>query len=204
MQPQIILASQSPRRRELLTQIGITYRVEIADIDETPRATESPFELVQRLALEKAQVVWERSNKALPVLGADTLGFVGNELLLKPNDFDDAQRILKSLSDRAHDILTAVALCSAQGQTVRLNHSRVWFRAISEAEIAAYWTSGEPQDKAGAYGIQGRAAIFIERLEGSHSGVMGLPLFETAQLLQAHGIQVQGNRLNIGSQNVHK
>ncbi|MBK8453646.1 MAG: nucleoside triphosphate pyrophosphatase [Thiofilum sp.] len=190
MQPHLILASQSPRRRELLTQIGITYRVEVADIDETPRPHESPFELVQRLALEKAQAVWERSDKTLPVLGADTLGFVDDELLLKPLDFADAKRILKSLSNREHDILTAVALCSAQGQTVRLNHSRVWFRAITEAEIAAYWASGEPQDKAGAYGIQGRAAIFIERLEGSHSAVMGLPLFETAQLLQAHGISV--------------
>ncbi|WP_020560877.1 Maf family protein [Thiofilum flexile] len=190
MQPQIILASQSPRRRELLTQIGVTYRVEVADIDETPRPDESPFELVQRLALEKAQAVWERSDKTLPVLGADTLGFVDHELLLKPLDFEDARRILKSLSHREHDILTAVALCSAQGQSVRLNHSRVWFRAITEAEIAAYWDSGEPQDKAGAYGIQGRAAIFIERLEGSHSGVMGLPLFETAQLLQAQGISL--------------
>lgn len=189
-QPQIILASQSPRRRELLTQIGITYQVQIADIDETPRPHETPFELVQRLALEKAQAVWERSTKTLPVLGADTLGFVGDELLLKPLDFADAKRILKSLSKREHDILTAVALCSKQGSTVSLNHSRVWFRTISDAEIEAYWNSGEPQDKAGAYGIQGRAAIFIERLEGSHSGVMGLPLFETAQLLQQHGIKV--------------
>lgn len=190
MQPQIILASQSPRRRELLTQIGITYRVEVADIDETPRPNENPFELVQRLAIEKAQAVWEQSTQVLPVLGADTLGFVEDQLLLKPTDFDDARRILKSLSNREHNILTAVAICSTYGQTVRLNHSRVWFRAISDAEIAAYWESGEPQDKAGAYGIQGLAAVFIERLEGSHSGVMGLPLFETAQLLQTHGVKV--------------
>lgn len=190
---QLILASASPRRRELLEQIGLHYVVQVADIDESPLPHETATALVKRLALEKAQAVWNLSDKRLPVLGADTLGLLADELLVKPKDFADAQRMLRQMSNQWHDIYTAVALVDQHRQQVLLNHSRVKLRNITDDEILAYWQSGEPQDKAGAYAIQGRAAIFVERLEGSYSAVMGLPLFETAQLLQAAGIHLLHN-----------
>ena len=190
---QLILASASPRRRELLEQIGLHYVVQVADIDESPLPHETATALVKRLALEKVQAVWNLSDKRLPVLGADTLGLLADELLVKPKDFADAQRMLRQMSNQWHDIYTAVALVDQRQQQVLLNHSRVKLRNITDDEILAYWQSGEPQDKAGAYAIQGRAAIFVERLEGSYSAVMGLPLFETAQLLQAAGIHLLHN-----------
>lgn len=190
---QLILASASPRRRELLEQIGLHYVVQVADIDESPLPHETATALVKRLALEKAQAVWNLSDKRLPVLGADTLGLLADELLVKPKDFVDAQRMLRQMSNQWHDIYTAVALVDQRQQQVLLNHSRVKLRNITDDEILAYWQSGEPQDKAGAYAIQGRAAIFVEHLEGSYSAVMGLPLFETAQLLQAAGIHLLHN-----------
>lgn len=182
--PQLVLASASPRRRELLTQIGIRFSVQTADVDESPLANESPYALVERLARSKAQTVWDaRADNILPVLGADTLGVLDGELLVKPNDFAHAQAMLRKMSGKWHEILTAVALTTTNGTQVLVNRSQVKFRSVSDAEILAYWQTGEPHDKAGAYAIQGRAAVFIERLEGSYSGVMGLPLFETAQLL---------------------
>ncbi|MEZ5451430.1 MAG: Maf family protein [Thiothrix sp.] len=191
-QPQLVLASASPRRRELLAQIGLNFLVQTADIDETPLPGESAEALVKRLAKEKAEAVWIRRGVShtpvLPVLGSDTLGILRGELLVKPADFEDARRMLRKMSDQRHEILTAVALTSAGGTQVIVNRSVVKFRALTDAEILAYWQTGEPQDKAGAYAIQGYGAIFIEQLEGSYSGVMGLPLFETAQLLQAAGI----------------
>ncbi|PID50175.1 MAG: septum formation protein Maf [Proteobacteria bacterium] len=188
MQPQLILASASPRRRELLQQIGIAHRVQTADVDESAQTTEFPPALVQRLARQKAEAVWQCSDQTLPVLGADTLGVLDGELLVKPRDFAHARQMLLSMAGRSHIIFSAVALCHQGGCALALNQSQVWFRAISEAEVQAYWDSGEPQDKAGAYGIQGLGAVLVERLEGSYSAVMGLPLFETAQLLQQHGI----------------
>ena len=188
MKPQIILASASPRRRELLDQINVRYRVEAADIDESPLPDEAPDALVQRLALAKARAIWERSDKALPVLGSDTLGQLDGELLVKPTDFEDARRMLLTMAGRKHEILSGVALCSAAGEQVTLCRSAVWFRTLSEQEIQDYWNSGEPADKAGAYAIQGLGAMFVERMEGSYSAVMGLPLFETAAMLAAAGI----------------
>jgi len=192
--PLLILASASPRRYELLTQIGVSCRVETADVDESPLADETPEALVSRLAQQKAQAVWQRlaatpDGLFLPVLGADTLGVLDGELLLKPRDFVDAQALLGRMSGRWHTIFTAVALVTAAGTSVVLNRNAVKFRSVSDAEILAYWRTGEPCDKAGAYAIQGRGAVFVERLEGSYSGVMGLPLFETAQLLAAAGIK---------------
>ena len=192
--PLLILASASPRRYELLTQIGVPCRVETADVDESPLADETPEALVLRLAQQKAQAVWQRlaatpDGLPLPVLGADTLGLLNGELLLKPRDFADAQALLRRMSGRWHTIFTAVALVTATGTSVVLNRNAVKFRSVSDAEILAYWRTGEPCDKAGAYAIQGRGAVFVERLEGSYSGVMGLPLFETAQLLAAAGIK---------------
>ena len=154
----------------------------------------TPEALVLRLAQQKAQAVWQRlaatpDGLHLPVLGADTLGLLDGELLLKPRDFADAQALLRRMSGRWHTIFTAVALVTATGTSVVLNRNAVKFRSVSDAEILAYWRTGEPCDKAGAYAIQGRGAVFVERLEGSYSGVMGLPLFETAQLLAAAGIK---------------
>lgn len=192
--PHLVLASGSPRRRELLDQIGVRYVVQTTDVDESPLANESALALVERLAHVKAQAVWNQrqlmQQESLPVLGADTLGLLGNELLVKPRDYADAQATLRRMSGQWHDIFTAVALVTEQTTRVTVCHSRVKFRSLSDAEILAYWQSGEPQDKAGAYAIQGIGAIFAERLEGSFSGVMGLPLFETAQLLAAANIKV--------------
>jgi septum formation protein len=196
-QPQLVLASASPRRRELLEQIGLRFLVQTADVDETPLLGESAEALVERLAIAKAEAVWNARLRSLslvegniPVLGSDTLGILDGELLVKPTGFGDAQQMLRKMSDQRHEILTAVALTSAAGTQVAVSRSVVKFRAISDAEILAYWNTGEPQDKAGAYAIQGLGAVFIERLEGSYSGVMGLPLFETAQLLAAADITI--------------
>lgn len=191
---QLVLASASPRRRELLEQIGIHFLVQTADVDETPLAGESAVALVERLAANKAETVRNRRKAAgetdLPVLGSDTLGILDGELLVKPGDYADAQQMLRKMSGRQHEILTAVALATHEGISVAVSRSVVRFRSVSDAEILAYWRTGEPHDKAGAYAIQGRGAIFVEKLEGSYSGVMGLPLFETAQLLTAAGIAV--------------
>ncbi|MEN9500734.1 MAG: septum formation inhibitor Maf [Pseudomonadota bacterium] len=192
--PQLVLASGSPRRRELLDQIGIRYVVQTTDVDESPLTNESALALVERLACVKARAVWDvraqTQQPLLPVLGADTLGLLDGELLVKPRDFADAQAMLRRMSGQWHAIFTAVAVVTARDTLVNICHSRVKFRSLSDAEILAYWQSGEPQDKAGAYAIQGIGAIFAERLEGSFSGVMGLPLFETAQLLAAANIKV--------------
>ncbi len=186
--PQLILASASPRRRELLDQIGIRYRVEVADIDERELADESAEVLVQRLAVEKAEAIWQRGDQQLPVMGADTLGRLDGGLLVKPVDYDDAKAMLLKMSGCEHEILSAVALRTSDGVSVKLSRSYVRFRDISEAEIMAYWETGEPCDKAGAYAIQGYGAIFAEQMRGSYSGIMGLPLFETAALLAEAGI----------------
>ncbi len=204
-EPQLVLASASPRRRELLEQVGIRFVVQTADVDETPFPGEQPEALVKRLAAMKAEAVWKQQvaavgasqagddrlqGKRLPVLGADTLGILNGELLVKPADFADAQRMLRKMSGKTHEILTAVALVAETETQVITNRNMVKFRSVTDAEILAYWETGEPQDKAGAYAIQGRGAVFIERLEGSYSGVMGLPLFETAQLLATAGITI--------------
>lgn len=182
--PKIILASASPRRAELLDQLGVNYTIQAVNIDESSHENESAEDLVQRLAIEKSQAISTHEAKNKPVLGADTLGVLNGELLVKPRDFDHAQHMLSSMSGNWHEILSAVAL-SYKGKTIlRLNKNRVLFRQLSLAEIEDYWHTGEPQDKAGAYAVQGLAAAFIERIEGSYSGIMGLPLFETAEMLE--------------------
>lgn len=191
--PQIVLASASPRRAELLDQIGIRYAVQVADIDETPLVGESPEALVERLARIKAETVWSvrrdvSHTPSLPVLGSDTLGILDGELLVKPRDFEHARTMLRKMSGRRHVILSAVALSNEQGTRSIINRNMVEFRSVSDAEILAYWNTGEPQDKAGAYAIQGRGAVFVKSLQGSYSGVMGLPLFETTQLLAEAGV----------------
>ena len=185
--PVLKLASVSPRRRELLTQIGVPHVVVGAHIDESALPGERPHDYVQRMARTKAQAVWHL-DQSLPVLAADTTVVLDGVIYGKPVDRADALQMLARLSGRTHEVLTAVALANARGLAVRMNVSTVRFRVLSAEECAAYWETGEPRDKAGAYAVQGRAAVFIESLSGSYSGVMGLPLFETAELLLSAGV----------------
>lgn len=187
VQPVIRLASTSPRRRELLAQIGVPHVVTGAHIDESVRPGETPRDYVQRMARSKALTVWGQDG-SLPVLAADTTVVLGSEIFGKPADEADCLRMLTALSGRVHQVLTAVALASAQGIALRMSASDVRFRTLTANECADYWRTGEPRDKAGGYAIQGKAAVFIETVNGSYSGVMGLPLFETAELLRAAGV----------------
>jgi septum formation protein len=185
--PVLCLASASPRRRALLEQIGVPHVVRSANLDETPQARESPRDYVARVAAAKARAVWS-ADAALPVLGADTTVVVDGAMFGKPRGRAEGLAMLASLSGREHEVLSAVALADARGVALAVSASRVRFRALSAEECCAYWDSGEPHDKAGAYAIQGLAAAFIKSLHGSYSGVMGLPLFETAALLNAAGV----------------
>lgn len=187
MKPLLCLASASPRRRALLEQIGVPHTLASADIDEARRQDETPLEYVQRMAQEKAHAVWEKQS-SLPVLAADTSVVLDGLVYGKPQDRTHAIQMLTSLSGRAHQVLTAVALATASGIRLRLSDSTVKFRSIAAEECAAYWDTGEPRDKAGGYAIQGLGAVFIESVTGSYSGVMGLPLFETAELLRSAGL----------------
>ena len=184
------LASGSPRRRELLQQIGVPFRVVGTAVDEAVRAGEAPAAYVERLAADKADAGWARSRDEadVPVLAADTAVVLGGKVLGKPADRQDAERMLRQLSGRTHEVFTAIALLTAGGLESRISRSEVTFRNLADEEIQDYWETGEPADKAGAYAIQGRAAVFIADLRGSYSGVMGLPLFETAELLSKAGV----------------
>ncbi len=183
---QLVLASASPRRAELLTQLGLVFTVRALDIDETRQRDESVEAMVRRLALTKADVA--ARGETLPVLGADTAVVIDDELLGKPADRVEGLRMLSLLSGRTHEVLTAVAVVRDGRNAMRLSRSRVTFREIMRAEAEAYWETGEPRDKAGGYGIQGIGGIFAERIEGSYSGIVGLPLAETEALLQAFGV----------------
>jgi len=180
----LFLASASPRRRELLTQIGVPFELLLITLDETPLPAERPEAYVQRLAREKALAGWAAVNDdSAAVLGADTTVVIDERILGKPADRAEGLLMLESLSDREHHVLTAVALATRGACEVRLVTSRVRFRRIERAEAEAYWASGEPCDKAGGYAIQGWGAVFVAELRGSYSAVVGLPLCETAQLL---------------------
>lgn len=188
----IYLASQSPRRRELLTQIGVPFEAFSVDIDETPAAGERPEQLVSRLALEKARAgrayMRERQWAERPVLGADTVVVSDGEALGKPRNQGDAADMLARLSGRSHQVLSSVALISGSNEWLERVATTVHFRPIGRAEIKRYWSTGEPRDKAGGYGIQGAAAVFVRAIEGSYSGVVGLPLCQTAELLCRAGV----------------
>ena len=163
------------------------------DLDESSQPGESPADYVTRLARAKAQALWSQlsPDQRLPVLGSDTTVAVDGEVLGKPRDREDAARMLRQLSGRTHQVYTAVALHHEQGCESRLSVSDVTMKPLSDPEILAYWASGEPTDKAGAYGIQGQAALFIERIAGSYSGIVGLPLYETGELLRMVGITLE-------------
>lgn len=188
----VYLASASPRRRELLAQLGVHCEVLAVGVDESPRPGETAADLVCRLASAKAMagIAVRPASAPAPVLAADTVVALGSELFGKPVDEADATRILNRLSGRTHAVYTAVAVADGGRERVQLSRSEVTFRPLGSAEIAAYWRTGEPADKAGAYAIQGRGAQFIADLSGSYSGVMGLPLFETARLLAFFGCEL--------------
>ncbi|HMW30890.1 Maf family protein [Plasticicumulans sp.] len=184
------LASTSPRRRELLEQVGIGYTLIRAEVDETPLPAEPPAAYVERLARAKAEAGLQAAGGEGLVLGADTTVVADGLILGKPRDRAEGLALLERLSGREHAVLSAVALATAGRTEARVQVSRVHFRATTAAEREAYWATGEPADKAGGYAVQGRAAVFIERLDGSYSGVMGLPLYETCELLRAFGVEV--------------
>jgi septum formation protein len=198
----IYLASRSPRRRELLKQIGVDFEMLLlrsdprrgVDVDESPLSGESPRDYAVRIASVKAEVgmraVAMRGLRSKPVLAADTTVVLGEEIIGKPQDRDDAVRILTSLSGCEHQVISVVAMAHRDQVEYRVSMSTVWFRALAGEEVRRYAETGEPLDKAGAYGIQGRAGMFITRIEGSYSGIMGLPLAETAELMQKFGIAV--------------
>jgi septum formation protein len=199
----IYLASRSPRRRELLNQIGVKFEPLLfregsradADTDEAVKPGEQPEDYVRRVTQLKAEAAWQRvvmrrGLQRKPVLAADTTVSVAGEILGKPTDRDDAARILGILSGTQHRVVTAVAMQYESRFEMVFSESLVTFGPLDEARIQAYVMSGESFDKAGAYGIQGRAGAFVERIEGSYSGVMGLPLFETANLLRKFGVTV--------------
>ncbi|MGD9596884.1 MAG: nucleoside triphosphate pyrophosphatase [Steroidobacteraceae bacterium] len=194
--PVLCLASASPRRRELLSQIGVPHLVLAADVDEARRDGEAPVRYAARVALAKAGVAWRAraARRLLPVLAADTTVALGEEVLGKPATLEEGVGMLLALAGRTHEVVTALALVSGEAAAPvvreRVVRSEVRFRAISRAEAERYWHTGEPRDKAGGYAIQGLAAVFVAALSGSYSGVMGLPLFETAALLAEAGVPV--------------
>lgn len=183
--PTLYLASGSPRRRELLSQIGVPFRIHSLPIDENVLPGEAPFAYVERLARAKAQVALASLAQVddAVVLAADTSVVLDGQILGKPLDREDCLSTLRALSGRSHQVLTAVALASHTRMVCQVVCSEVTFRPLAEAEMAAYWASGEPQDKAGGYAIQGLAGVFVRQLQGSYSAVVGLPLCETAELL---------------------
>ena len=187
----IYLASASPRRRDLLRQLGVEFEVMPSNILEVRQTEESPADYVLRVARDKAQfvakLVNERGLPVFPVLGADTEVVLDGEILGKPQDRAHGMALLRRLAGRTHEVLSAVCVVDQGGEYTALSTSRVTFGPLTEAEIAQYWETGEPADKAGAYAIQGKAAAFIARLEGSYSGVMGLPLHELAGILKKIG-----------------
>lgn len=185
----LILASASPRRLELLQQLGVEPQVIVVDLDETPFEAENWQDFVNRVAQEKARAGFELSAGQFPVLGADTSVIVDDEILGKPVCPASAKTMLQLISGRCHQVATAIALVLPDGTCLQaLNISRVCFSVMPDNFISSYANSAEPMDKAGAYAVQGQAAAFIERLEGSYSGVMGLPLHETAALLRQAGV----------------
>ena len=200
MTAQLILASASPRRKELLTQLGIHCFIKAVDIDETPLPNELPFDYVQRVAAEKSAACLAIYDGDLPILAADTSVVLQNKIMGKPENQQHAAEMLLQLSGTTHQVYSAISLRRPNHPGLKnldgfnhwqaVNITEVTFKKLTLAEIAAYWQTGEPCDKAGGYAIQGLGSIFIEKIQGSFSAVMGLPLFETAQLLEKQGVKI--------------
>lgn len=194
--PQFYLASASPRRHELLQLLGLRFQRIVSEIDESVQPQEAPGQYVRRLALAKARagqhvmITTHSDPQDLPVMGADTSVIIDQRILGKPQNRDDGLAMLELLSGREHQVMSAVALVRGEREKVCINISRVRFRELSKQERETYWATGEPADKAGGYGIQGIGAMFVAELQGSHSGVMGLPLYETAELLHDFDIDI--------------
>ncbi len=188
----IYLASASPRRAQLLEQIGVRYNKIQIDVDEVAISGESPKQQVERLAILKAHAGWNNINgqALLPVLAADTMVVIDNQVLGKPASKEHAINMLQQLSGKQHDVLSGVAVVNKQHTESIVVHTQVKFRTLSIIECQDYWNTGEPKDKAGAYGIQGYGAILVESITGSYSNIVGLPLLETSQMLKRFGISV--------------
>jgi len=189
---QLVLASASPRRKELLDQIGVSYLVHPVDIDETPKDREVALDYVCRVAAEKSAACVSELTCSLPVLAADTSVVIDGHILGKPKNREHAMTMLNQLSGKKHSVYSAISLRSQRENKhfQALSKTEVQFRKISTEEIQSYWDTGEPKGKAGAYAIQGLASVFVESIKGSFSGVVGLPLFETAALLSKQGIKI--------------
>ena len=196
--PQLILASRSPRRAELLERLQLAFSVRPVACDESARPGEPPEALVRRRAAAKAELATRVDDTQLPVLGADTVVVVDDDVLGKPADRDQGLTMLARLSGREHVVLSAVAVSARRGADrtldVAVSTSRVWFGEFDAAQLERYWATGEGRDKAGGYGIQGIGGILVRRIEGSHSGIMGLPLYETEALLRAAGVDTWRHR----------
>lgn len=190
--PHIYLASSSPRRQQLLDQVSIRYIVVHPQITEIPEINESPLNFAVRNAVNKARAGKNmiKDKLDLPILGADTVVTLGNRIFGKPEDQTDCINMLEQLSDKSHDVITAIALISESIEYTDVSISSVTFRKLDKAECEQYWLTGEPADKAGSYAIQGKGAAFVQQLTGSYSGVMGLPLYETTRLLMKSGITI--------------
>lgn len=187
--PKLCLASSSPRRQQILAALGLEFDVRPTDVEESRLSGESPDRMVLRLAVAKSRAVTSADTPAV-VIGADTAVVVDGEILGKPGDVDDALRMLARLSGRAHRVLTGVAVRDPSGTATALSSTDVTFREIARDEALAYWQTGEPGDKAGAYAIQGLGGAFVSRVDGSYTGVVGLPVFETLTLLKRAGIDI--------------
>ncbi|MGF1720165.1 Maf-like protein [Vibrio kyushuensis] len=194
----LVLASGSPRRKELLAQLGYEFQVLVTDVEEFRLAKETPEQYVKRLSFDKAKAglfsyekhlseqnnIVELGSDNIVVLGSDTIVVCGDNVLEKPNDLAESKAMLKQLSNGCHQVLTAVTVISNQKHHSVVVSTNVWFKPLSENEIEQYWQTGEPCDKAGSYGIQGLGGRFVTRIEGSYFAVVGLPLYETDQLLR--------------------
>jgi len=189
-QPILHLASSSPRRREILLSMGLRFTYAGVDIDETRAAGESATDMVLRLAIGKASAAAVARHGDLPIMGADTVVVCGDRILGKPSSKEDGLQMLAHLSGKRHQVLTAVSVLAGQTEKTAVSVTDVVFREITPDEALAYWQSGEPEGKAGAYAIQGKGGIFAQSISGSYSGVVGLPVFETASLLDWAGVDV--------------
>ena len=189
----LILASASPRRAEILQQIGVAFKIAPANIDETPMSQELPVDYVQRMAQEKMQHVIDTvAGSSTAVLGADTSVVLGSKIYGKPKNQQEAMAMLANLSGKTHQVLTAVAMGNNQRCVLKLSATDVTFRELDPRECSDYWETGEPLDKAGSYAIQGLGAVFVDKISGSFSGVVGLPIEQTSQLLQTFKVPIWG------------